>query len=62
MGGKETTGKPVERPLLDARRAPPQVIERPKSNRSDGGVGGGEVDGGRDVGDRGGERETKEGI
>ena len=62
MGGTAPTGAEVGRTIQDALRAPPGVVEIPKSNRSDGRVGGGEVDGGRDVGDIGGERETKEGI
>ena len=40
MGGAETTGTLVKRPLLDARRAPPGVATRTAGEGSGGGSGG----------------------
>ena len=46
MGGAETTGAPVRRPLRDAHRAPP-VVNTGTSGEGSGGSSGGR---GRDVG------------
>ena len=42
MGGTETTGVPVRRSLLDARRAPPGVAAGAQISRSGGGGRGGD--------------------
>ena len=44
MGGKETTGTPIGRPLLDACQSPPGVATGAPSRRS--GEGEGEIGGG----------------